>query len=188
MRIYPICQGVFSLFDAAVGGTAEGDAEPWRGNKVVRLTGGREFSFSSFVLTKEEKETKRRRKTTRGGLSHVVAEPAMARAASVRPHSHGSLLLSPRSDSRAGAPPLWTPPFKNDHTGAAAPMWRTPGERPHIPCTGRTPGRPAPVTLLAIINAVRAAALGGPLPQGFARTRTETALKVATRSKPQQRG
>ncbi len=118
-------------------------APPRRGNKVVRLTGGREFSFSSFVLTKEEKETKRRRKTTRGGLSHVVAEPAMARAASVRPHSHGSLLLSPRGDSRAGAPPLWTSPFKNDQRGLASPHLDSPGERPHAPRTGRTPGRPA---------------------------------------------
>ena len=105
------------------------------------LTGGREFAFFSFVLTKGKKATKKR-KTTRGGLSHVVAEPAMARAASVRPHSHGSLLLSPRSDSRAGAPPLWTPPFKNDHTGAAAPMWRTPGNARTYPVRAGHPAGP----------------------------------------------
>ena len=127
MRIYPICQGVFSLFDAAVGGTAEGDAEPRRGNKVVRLTGGREFSFSSFVLTKEEKETKRRRKTTRGGFRtssrnrRWLGLQVFALTRTVRssfPHA---------ATAARGPLPSGLPLLKTTRGGLRAPIWTPPG-------------------------------------------------------------
>ena len=55
----------------------------------------------------------------------------------------------------------WTPPFKNDHTGACEPLCGEPrgGARTYLVRAGHLAG---PINLLAIINAVRAAALGGP--------------------------
>ena len=137
----------------------------------VRLIGGRRFAFSSFVLTKEEKATKRR-KTTRGGISTSSRKPlnlglsslptplnlalqvfglrrrrrtssprrATARRGSLSPSGAGFAPPFPIGLLPDGDPvPLWTPPFKSDHTGVCEPLCGepqgTPARTPYGPDT-----------------------------------------------------
>ncbi len=114
------------------------------------LTGGRELAFSSFALTKEEKARKRR-KTTRGGISTSSRKPLnlglqvfalRRRLRSSSPH---------RATARwEPCPPLDSP--LNRPEGVATPPLDSPGERPNEnlyvqpPTSAHTPYHRIPVS------------------------------------------